>query len=86
MTLLSSPKAFPNASQVKPATRGKPYVNYLMSMLRYLIWSHLHTHTNVTFLATDAHTTVLANLRDLRCSQPPKVWMQAGLRCCKRCS
>ena len=65
---------------------GKPYVDYPMSMLRYLMWSHLHTHPNVTFLATDAHTAVLPNLRDPRCSQPPKVWMQAGLRCCKRCS
>ena len=43
----------------------------------------------MTFLATDAHTAVLPSLRDPRCSQPPKVWMQyadrAALRCCKRC-
>ena len=65
---------------------GKPYVDYPMSMLRYLMWAQLREHPNVTFLATDARDVVLPNLRDPRCQQPPKVWLKAGVRCCKRCS
>jgi hypothetical protein len=65
---------------------GKPYISYPMSLLRFMMWSELLSHENVTFWATDAKEAVLPNLRDSACQKPPKVWLKEGVRCCKRCA